>query len=110
MLLSTSASAQTLPPEVDAALARAKVPRDAVSFLVVDAQGALFLNDQPITPEALRQRLSEAARRNPDTELELRADQSVPYGRVVEVIGLAQQAGLNRVGFVAEPGAAASTP
>ena len=53
--------------------------------LVVDAQGALFLNDQPITPEALRQQLASAARRNPLTELELRADASVPYGRVVEV-------------------------
>lgn len=31
---------QTLPPEVDAALARAKVPRDAVTMLVVDAEGA----------------------------------------------------------------------
>jgi serine-type D-Ala-D-Ala carboxypeptidase/endopeptidase (penicillin-binding protein 4) len=40
-LLATTfaATAQALPPEVDAALARAKVPRDAVSFLVVDAQG-----------------------------------------------------------------------
>ena len=76
--------------------------------LVVDAQGALFLNDRPITPDALRQRLSEAARRNPDTELELRADQSVPYGRVVEAMGLAQKAGLSRIGFVAQtvaPGA-----
>jgi D-alanyl-D-alanine carboxypeptidase/D-alanyl-D-alanine-endopeptidase (penicillin-binding protein 4) len=31
--------AQNLPPEVDAALARAKVPRDAVAVLLVDAQG-----------------------------------------------------------------------
>ena len=37
--LHTVVSAQALPPEVDAALARAKVPRDAVSFLVTDAQG-----------------------------------------------------------------------
>ncbi len=37
--LHAAVSAQALPPEVDAALARAKVPRDAVSFLVVDAQG-----------------------------------------------------------------------
>jgi biopolymer transport protein TolR len=76
--------------------------------LVVDAQGALFLNDRPITADALRQRLSEAAKRNPDTELELRADQSVPYGRVVEAMGLAQKAGLSRIGFVAQtvvPGA-----
>jgi D-alanyl-D-alanine carboxypeptidase/D-alanyl-D-alanine-endopeptidase (penicillin-binding protein 4) len=34
-----AAQAQGLPPEVDAALARAKVPRDAVSVLLVDAQG-----------------------------------------------------------------------
>jgi biopolymer transport protein TolR len=27
----------------------------------------------------------------------------VPYGRVVEVMGAAQLAGLNRIGFVAEP-------
>jgi len=34
-----SAHAQGLPPDVDAALARAKVPRDAVSVLLVEAQG-----------------------------------------------------------------------
>ncbi len=70
--------------------------------LVVDAQGAFFLNDQPITPEALRQRLASAAQRNPLTELELRADASVSYGRVVEAMGLAQKAGLSRIGFVAQ--------
>ena len=32
-------AAQGLPPEVDAALARAKLPREAVALLVVDAQG-----------------------------------------------------------------------
>ena len=70
--------------------------------LVVDAQGALYLNDQPISPQALRQRLATIAQRNPNTELELRADQSVPYGRVVEAMGLAQKAGLSRIGFVAQ--------
>lgn len=70
--------------------------------LVVDAQGAFFVNDQPISPEALRQRLSAAALQNPLTELELRADASVPYGRVVEAMGLAQKAGLSRIGFVSQ--------
>src|SRR6185369_6330871 len=32
-------SAQALPPEVDAALLRAKLPRDAIALLVVDAEG-----------------------------------------------------------------------
>ena len=36
----------------------------------------------------------------------LRADEAVAYGRVVEVMGVAQKAGLNRIGFVADAKAA----
>ena len=71
--------------------------------LALNAQGALFFNDQPVTTADLRTRLQEAAKRNPDTEVQLRADQAIAYGRVVEVMGLAQQAGLSRIGFVAQP-------
>ncbi len=38
-LATAVANAQNLPPEIDAALARAKVSRDAVTILVTDAQG-----------------------------------------------------------------------
>jgi biopolymer transport protein TolR len=63
--------------------------------LVVNTQGQVFLNDQ--------------AAQRPDTEVQLRADQAVPYGRVVEVMGVAQKAGLSRIGFVADaPGPAAA--
>ena len=31
-----------------------------------------------------------------------RTDAAVPYGRVVEVMGVAQKAGLNRIGFLAD--------
>ena len=75
--------------------------------LVVDRVGQIFLADQPITPERLAQELRQAAQANPDTELRLRADAQVPYGRIVEVMGVAHQAGLHRVGFVADPGALA---
>jgi biopolymer transport protein TolR len=80
-------------------------PQDAPKFVTVgmDARGGLFLDDKPVTPAQLAQALSEAARRSPETEVQLRADQSVPYGKVVEVMGAAQKAGLSRVGFVAEP-------
>jgi len=55
-----------------------------------------------VTTADLRARLQQTAQRSPDTEVQLRADQSIAYGRVVEVMGLAQQAGLSRIGFVAE--------
>ena len=71
--------------------------------LALDAKGALFLNDRPVTSEQLRERLQDAARLNPETELQLRADQALAYGKVVEVMALAQKAGLLRIGFVAQP-------
>jgi len=40
-LLCGLALAQNLPPEVDTALARARIPRDAITLLVVDAEGKL---------------------------------------------------------------------
>jgi biopolymer transport protein TolR len=78
--------------------------------VVVDKAGQAFFNDQPVTQEQLGQKLREAARANPDAEVQLRADQGVPYGRVVEVMGEAQKAGLNRIGFVADTPAAPAAP
>ena len=49
-----------------------------------------------------------AAKRNPQMEVQLRADRGVPYGRVAELIGVVQKAGLSRIGFVTEPSPAAS--
>jgi len=84
--------------------ASAKPAEAAASVTVVlDAQGRSFVDDQPLDDAQLAERLARAARANPDTEIQLRADRSVPYGRVVELMGAAQQAGLNRIGFVAEP-------
>ena len=74
--------------------------------LAIDAQGRLYVGEEAISPEQLAARLLEAARRNPQTEVQLRADRGVPYGRVAELIGAIQKAGLSRIGFVTEPGSA----
>jgi biopolymer transport protein TolR len=74
--------------------------------LVINTQGQVFLNDQTMSLSALAEQLHTVAQQRPDTEVQLRADQAVPYGRVVEVMGVAQKAGLSRVGFVADAPAA----
>ena len=86
-------------PETEAA-----TPNDAPKFVLVvlDKTGQVFLDDKPVTRELLISHLNGVAARNPQTEVQLRADEAVPYGRVVEVMGVAQQAGLNRIGFVAD--------
>jgi biopolymer transport protein ExbD/biopolymer transport protein TolR len=73
--------------------------------LALDAEGRLFLDEQPADKEAVIERARQAARRNPATEVQLRADQRVPYGRVAELIGWMQAAGLTRIGFVTEAAA-----
>ncbi|MES3000450.1 MAG: biopolymer transporter ExbD [Pseudomonadota bacterium] len=86
-------------PRTDAAK-----PNDAPKFItvVLDKSGGTFVDDKPFAGEQLAARLVDAARQNPDMEVQLRADRTVPYGRVVEVMGAAQKAGLNRIGFVAD--------
>ena len=84
-------------------------PSDSALFLAVaiNEQGQLFIGDEPATAEQLLQRAREAAQRDPLTEVQLRADSRVPYGRVAELIGLVQDAGLSRVGFITEAAPAA---
>ena len=96
-------------PKTDAAK-----PSDPPKFitLVVDQAGQIYFNDKPVNVDQMRSSLVETAEANPQTEVQLRADQGVPYGKVVEVIGDAQKAGLTKIGFVADapkaPQAAAS--
>ena len=77
-----------------------------VLALAIDAEGRLFLGELPLAPERARELVTErardAARRDPGTEVQLRADHRVPYGRVAELIGWVQAAGLSRVGLVTE--------
>ena len=69
----------------------------------VDPAGQVYVNEQPLDQPAVGKAFEEAAKRNPQTEVQLRADSTVPYGQVVELMGLAQKAGLSKIGFVAEP-------
>ncbi len=96
--------------KLDLPASDAAQPSEAPRFvaLALDASGQLYVDDERVTPELLAARLAEAARRDPQTEVQLRADRRVPYGRVAELIGLVQKAGLGRIGFVAEPAAGAA--
>ena len=85
-------------------------PSDEPRFvaIAVDPKGQLYWGDEAVSDEQMRERVRAAAARDPATEVQLRADKSVPYGRVAELIGLLQDGGLNRVGFITET--AAPTP
>jgi len=86
-------------PKTDAA-----TPTSAPAFiaLAITADGTLFFGDEPLARDALALRVRAAAKANPQLEVQLRADQKVPYGQVAELLALIQAAGLTRIGFVTE--------
>jgi biopolymer transport protein TolR len=90
--------------KLDLPKTEAATPSAAPAFiaLAIDAQGRWFVGDEALEREALAQRVKSAAQGNPLLEVQLRADRNVPYGQVAELIGLVQQAGLTRIGFVTE--------
>jgi biopolymer transport protein TolR len=96
--------------KLDLPSSEAAKPTEAPKFVtvVIDKSAKIFLGDQPIELPALAESLKKTAGISKDTEVQLRSDEAVPYGKVIEVIGIAQKAGLTRVGFVANP--KASTP
>ncbi|MGF6918183.1 ExbD/TolR family protein [Paraburkholderia sp. 40] len=71
--------------------------------VVVQADGTVLWDGQPVTDDALRARIAQAALATPQPELHLRADRKVPYERVAIVMSAAQRGGLTKLGFVTDP-------
>ena len=70
--------------------------------LRVAADGSVFVDDTGVDIEALREKLTAAAKRDPDTMVILEADQAVDHGRVVEILDLARDLGLTRFAIATE--------
>ena len=63
----------------------------------------LYWSGEKIDRDTLKQRLQEAAARDKTAEIQLRADQNVPYRSVAHVMSEAARLGLTRIGFVTDP-------
>jgi biopolymer transport protein TolR len=73
----------------------------------VDATGRYFVDTKPITPDKLVAAL-DTEDPTKDRRIHVRADSTLPYGKVVEVMGLINSAGFTKVALVSQqPGAGA---
>ena len=88
-------------PRADGATPATSTPQ--FISVTLDARGQLYLDEAALDAPTFAARVAQTARQNPRTEVQLRADSGVAYGRVAEVIGVVQKAGLTRIGFVTVP-------
>ncbi|HWP13501.1 MAG TPA: biopolymer transporter ExbD [Ramlibacter sp.] len=84
----------------------ASEPQDAKPQTVrvsVDAQGIYYWNEGRVDDRDLARMLKSEAARQPQPELHIRGDKDVRYERVAQVMALAQQSGLRKIGFITDP-------
>ena len=70
----------------------------------INKEGQIFWNLSLVTNAELLERLKGAAVQKPQPEVHVRADQMTRYEKVGTVILTAQRAGIQKVGFITEPG------
>ncbi|WP_010301195.1 protein TolR [Candidatus Odyssella thessalonicensis] len=89
---------------VDLPKTKAAKMNDQVEPVVVsvDASGRTFLQETAIGDEGLIARLMAITSNNPDARIYVRGDQSLAYGRVMEVMGEIAAAGFTKVSLIAE--------
>jgi biopolymer transport protein ExbD len=97
-------TAPLLQQGIDVNLPKAKgrdLPPEERITLVIKNNGAIYMNDNPVSITDMRQKLQAISKLNPNVYL--KADRGVPYGLVVEIIGEIKDAGIERLGIVTEP-------
>jgi biopolymer transport protein ExbD len=67
--------------------------------LTVDAQGNVALDQAHLSDEGLAEILHQRAI-DPQFQLQIEADKAVPYGRIAELMALAQHAGISKLSFI----------
>ena len=67
--------------------------------LAIDAQGAVSYESSHLNDEGLAEMLKSRAV-DPDFQLQIQADEAVNYGRVAQIMAIAQKAGVGKLSFL----------
>jgi biopolymer transport protein ExbD len=71
--------------------------------LTIDSKGQIFWNSAAIDLKTFDGYAEKAAQKEPQPEINLRADKAVKYEYVAQVLAASRRAGLTKLGFVTEP-------
>jgi biopolymer transport protein TolR len=76
---------------------------EALVVVSVDRDARIRINDRPVHPDLLLERMTSLAAARPDEMVFLRADKLVPYGEVLRVMDMIRKAGVFRISLVTVP-------
>ena len=106
LILVMISSTLVRPSAIEADLPRSKAAGQAAptaSSLAIDAQGAFFLDGQPVAPELALSRLGARSRSDSTHQVLVSASGRLPYQRVVEAIDLVKASGARKYSLQVQP-------
>jgi len=71
--------------------------------ITIDRSGRLYLDDNPVEPGALERAMKLVGRSHSDVVILVRADERIPYGKVMEIMRILRRARIGRVALVTQP-------
>jgi biopolymer transport protein TolR len=77
-----------------------QIPQEDRVTVSIRADGHIFVGDKPVNIALLEDEVRGRTSGSPDAVVYLRADESLRYGTVIEVVDLIKRAGVDRIGFV----------
>jgi biopolymer transport protein TolR len=77
-----------------------QIPQEDRVTVSVRADGRVFVGDRPVNIALLEEEVRARTSGSPDAVVYLRADESLRYGTVIEVVDVIKRAGVDRIGFV----------
>lgn len=80
-------------------LQEASKPAGALD-LAIKGDGSLYLDEFEVSDDELEAKLAVEAQRVPQPELQIRADKSITYSRIWDVMSTAKGVGIIHLGFV----------
>ena len=78
-------------------------PPPTMLAIALKADGALYLNDKPVTPDALRAAIKDAVARDPRSQAIIAGDKRVSHGRVVWVLDTVKSLGITQFAIQIDP-------
>jgi len=88
--------------KLPSALNTASMPDSPDVVLAVKRDGTLYVNESKVTMENLQNALEEAFLTVSEKKLYIKADQELEYGKIVDLIDVMREAGIEIVGIITD--------
>ena len=71
-------------------------------ILSINRDGLIYLQDEPIHPSQLMERLTPIIQARGDKTVYVKGDRELAYGRIIELLDVLNQGGVRQIGMVTE--------